>query len=113
MRLEKRLQSHEWAICLQTMQENVATGPGHTQRQFHTTADVCLPSFSEEKTMNDLTRFLNSVRARDFSGAYQAALIASLRRKLQRMSSSETRPRRSTRELMARRAPTEATSKSA
>jgi hypothetical protein len=63
--------------------------------------------------MSDLLRFLGKIQAGDFSGAYQSALITRARRKAQRMSSSLTRPRRSTRELIARRAPTEATSKSA
>jgi hypothetical protein len=60
--------------------------------------------------MSDLERWLAKIEARDFSGAYQAALVARARRRY-RMSNSETRPRRSARELIARRAPTVATSK--
>jgi hypothetical protein len=60
--------------------------------------------------MSDLGRWIKKIEAGDFSGAYRAALAARGRRNAQRMSSSETLPRRSTRELIARRAPTVATS---
>jgi len=58
----------------------------------------------------DFLDWAKKIEAKDFSGALRSALLSRARRKFQRISSSFTRPRRSARELIARRAPTVATS---
>ena len=57
-----------------------------------------------------MDRFLELLQAGEFTKARSELLLIRARRRY-RMSSSETRPRRSTRELIARRAPTDAMSK--
>ncbi len=57
-----------------------------------------------------LDLFLKRIKAGEFTKAYQVALMQRARRKAQRMRSSETLPRRSGRELIARPARTVAMS---
>lgn len=60
-----------------------------------------------EENMDKLGKFLELIQRGEFNKARATLLVGRAR---QRMSSSLTRPRRSARELIARRAPTVATS---